>query len=269
MIKTLADARRELQKRGIGSLVTRQEGNAKLSKAKTTLYYNCGISFAQASTSGRNVCSSSTPQCRKVCLGGVGRAEMFDKIPKTRVLRTNFFFEDRKLFWECLRQELLSIDRYCERSQLEVAFRPNILSDLPWPDLMPQLFEEFPFWQFYGYTKVMPQIRKFIAGKLPSNYHLTYSWSERCTQSRLDELLSNGVNVAVPMFNLDSSGGVVRKGWTLPKKFKGWPVIDGDENDLRFLDPQGVVVGLRAKLPLSNKKSAQQIKFANGFFQKV
>jgi hypothetical protein len=33
----------------------------------------------------------------------------------------------------------------------------------------------------------------------------------------------------------------------MPKTFKGFKVIDGDKDDLRFLDPKGVVVGLYAK----------------------
>ena len=33
----------------------------------------------------------------------------------------------------------------------------------------------------------------------------------------------------------------------LPETYLGRPVINGDETDLRFLDPKGVVVGLKAK----------------------
>jgi hypothetical protein len=33
----------------------------------------------------------------------------------------------------------------------------------------------------------------------------------------------------------------------LPETYLGLPVIDGDQSDLRFLDPQGVIVGLKAK----------------------
>jgi hypothetical protein len=33
----------------------------------------------------------------------------------------------------------------------------------------------------------------------------------------------------------------------LPPIWKGFPVIDGDVSDLRFLDPRGTVVGLKAK----------------------
>jgi len=32
-----------------------------------------------------------------------------------------------------------------------------------------------------------------------------------------------------------------------PETWRGIPVINGDESDLRFTDPVGVIVGLRAK----------------------
>ena len=38
-----------------------------------------------------------------------------------------------------------------------------------------------------------------------------------------------------------------KKGQDLPSKWKGFRVIDGDLTDNRFLDDQGVVVGLREK----------------------
>jgi hypothetical protein len=33
----------------------------------------------------------------------------------------------------------------------------------------------------------------------------------------------------------------------MPETYMGRPVFNGDESDLRFLDPKGVVVGLYAK----------------------
>jgi hypothetical protein len=33
----------------------------------------------------------------------------------------------------------------------------------------------------------------------------------------------------------------------LPKTYAGHTVFNGDDTDLRFLDPKGVVVGLKAK----------------------
>ena len=33
----------------------------------------------------------------------------------------------------------------------------------------------------------------------------------------------------------------------LPETWNGYKVINGDESDVRFLDPQAVVIGLKAK----------------------
>ena len=74
--------------------------------------------------------------------------------------------------------------------------------------------------------------------QLPANYHLTLSYSEKdpeYAEQVLQAVRDTGVNAAV----------VFRH--KLPKTFKGLPVIDGDKDDLRFLDPKGVIVGLIAK----------------------
>lgn len=52
-------------------------------------------------------------------------------------------------------------------------------------------------------------------------------------------MLAHGANVAV-VFGTP-------KGHALPETWHGYRVVDGDVSDLRFLDPPGTVVGLRAK----------------------
>jgi len=52
-------------------------------------------------------------------------------------------------------------------------------------------------------------------------------------------LASLGKNVAV-VFS-------TKKGQPLPETWQGKQVVDGDIDDLRFLDPKGCIVGLRAK----------------------
>lgn len=47
----------------------------------------------------------------------------------------------------------------------------------------------------------------------------------------------------------------VKKGEELPLTYQNVSVIDGDVNDLRFLDPMGVIVGLRAKGPAKKDKT--------------
>ena len=73
-----------------------------------------------------------------------------------------------------------------------------------------------------------------LKGSLPSNYHLTFSRSEANEAQALDVLKAGG-NVACVF-----SG-------SLPETYLGFRVINGDESDLRFLDPSGVIVGLKAK----------------------
>ena len=75
---------------------------------------------------------------------------------------------------------------------------------------------------------------KFARGEYPPNYHLTYSLNED-NYDKAMQVLNEGGNIAV----------VFRK--DLPQTFKGYQVVNGDEHDLRLLDPKNVVVGLKAK----------------------
>ena len=51
--------------------------------------------------------------------------------------------------------------------------------------------------------------------------------------------IAQGYNIAT-VFGL-------KKTETMPETYMGLPVFNGDESDLRFLDPKGVIVGLYAK----------------------
>ena len=82
---------------------------------------------------------------------------------------------------------------------------------------------------FYDYTKIIG--RK----NLPDNYHLTFSKAE-----------NNGRDVAIAQFQ-GINVAVVFASKVLPKTFNGLPVFNGDESDLRFLDPGNHVIGLYAK----------------------
>ena len=76
---------------------------------------------------------------------------------------------------------------------------------------------------------------RYVEGKLPSNYHLTYSRSEETPDTLVKSLCASGGNVAV----------VFRK--KLPSEWLGIEVIDGDDSDLRFEDGIGKIVGLVEK----------------------
>ena len=46
----------------------------------------------------------------------------------------------------------------------------------------------------------------------------------------------------------------VKKDKPLPSQYKGFKVINGDETDLRFLDENNVIVGLKYKLIMTKGK---------------
>lgn len=95
------------------------------------------------------------------------------------------------------------------------------------------LFEQFYSVPFYDYTKIPRR-------KTPPNYTLTFSYSEASgvTRKHAEQVLKTSQNLA----DVFSSR-------QLPETFLGRRVINGDHHDLRFLDPQGVVIGLSAKGP--------------------
>jgi hypothetical protein len=158
------------------------------------------------------------------------------RIDKTVLLKFN-----RELFLNCLRWDVGMIARRARKMGLTPAIRINGTSDLAWIPAM--MASEFAGIQFYDYTKRdNPELR------IRPNYSLTFSYTGHNLTEALSAL-SHGVNVAV-VFS-------TRKGFQLPESWNGYPVIDGDLHDLRFRDPKGVVVGLRAK----GKAKTQQSPF--------
>ena len=118
--------------------------------------------------------------------------------------------------------------------------RPNGTSDIMFERT--NLMYDFYDIQFYDYTKTYKRVYK----KLPPNYHLTLSYSEA------DMDYANKIYRAV----IDTCTNMaVVSTLSMPKKFRGLDCIDGDKDDLRFLDPKGVVVWLSAKGKAKNDTS--------------
>ena len=106
-------------------------------------------------------------------------------------------------------------------------FRLNGTSDIAWEKH--DVIQQFPAVQFYDYTKILGRKVEAL-----SNYHLTFSQADG-NEEDVQKAIDKGMNVAT----------VFRK--KLPVAHMGIPVYDGDDSDLRFLDPKQVVVGLKAK----------------------
>jgi hypothetical protein len=118
------------------------------------------------------------------------------------------------------------------------------LSDLPWErfpvvrggETFPNIFAAFPGVRFYDYTKWPLRLRPLALDV--ENYSLTFSLAED-NDDKAADALARGVNVAA-VFR-----GELPESYTLDGV--RYPVVNGDETDLRFLDPSGVIVGLSAK----------------------
>ena len=158
----------------------------------------------------------------------------------SRIAKTKLFFENKMEFLEKLTREIGNAIKLAKKKEMTAVFRPNLTSDLTWEDIECEdgetILQKFPKTQFYDCTKSFGRMAKFInqAKDFPSNYHLTFSRSEH-NETLCDMVLQMGGNVAV----------VFRD--QLPCTWKGFEVVNGDANDLRFLDKQGVVVGLIEK----------------------
>lgn len=214
--------------------------NPKASKAKAYGWLNAIHYMAPHSlASVGNLCAHASPGCIELCLGQhSGAAIYYPSVIRSRIAKAQRFMRDRKAYLEDMKRAIASACREATRNSLYLCVRPNGSTDIPWESIRDAsgltLPERFPSVQFTDYTKSVKRALAHAAGKLPENYHLTFSRSET-NESDCLRVLQAGGNVAAVF----ASG--------LPETWHGFAVIDGDAHDLRHLDPRGVVVGLSPK----------------------
>lgn len=209
--------------------------NTKIDKTNkaTSKYYTKILQLAPHKTSGKNVCASASPACSSDCLFYAGMG-VYKNVQAARIRKTDLFFEDRALFIATLKEDLTSLKKYCDKKKIKPAVRLNGLSDIAWEQIEPSIFIDFPTIQFFDYTKIKKRYQNFLEGNFPPNYHLTFSRSE-INESACLEFLSKYENAQIAV--------VFEK---IPKKWNGYSVKSGDDNDLRFLDNKPIC-GLIAK----------------------
>ena len=206
--------------------------NPKIQKGTKQGYLSFILHLAPADLSGRETCPKRTAGCTAACLNTAGRGGMFKRgettnvIQKARIRKTKYFFEARDYFMQDLYEDIQKAIRFAERKGLTPVFRLNGTSDLSWEKYTindKNIFELFPTVQFYDYTKVLG--RKVSQYK---NYHLTFSKADG-NDADVAEALLQGMSV-VAVYDKIPAG-----------------VPSADETDLRFLDPKGIMLGLKAK----------------------
>ena len=213
--------------------------NPKIQKGTKLGYLSFILHLAPADLSGKNTCPKATAGCKAACLNTAGRGGMFRKgettnmIQKARIRKTVAFFFDREQFMIDLAEDIAKGIKMAERLGLTPVFRLNGTSDIAWEKYEVSnsghnIFDFFPQVQFYDYTKVLG--RKVADIK---NYFLIFSAADG-NDSDVAKAMAQGMNIAM-VFD------------KVPSTYMGKEVIDADETDLRFLDPKGVIAGLKAK----------------------
>jgi hypothetical protein len=221
-----------------------------------------------------NVCAmAELAQCKIPCLNSAGKG-VFPSVQKARIAKTRRLMDPatREAFMAEMVWSVEALLRKAARERLTPVVRPNGTSDLRW-ELIPcvrnmgtkrvpnwvrfrNLMEAFPGVQWYDYTKIanrkLVQLRDARTGKIvshgwPKNYDLTFSYS--------------GVPAFLPVIVKAQANPVLKRvavvfhdRHNLPKTFKlaagatrALPCVDGDDSDLRHMDPRNVVVALYAK----------------------
>lgn len=226
-------------------------GNPKTLKGMQQGYNTYIMHLAPSTLSGHNTCPKATKGCINACLNTAGRGGMFKKgentnnIQKARIRKTQLFYNNRDEFMSLLVKDILLAIKQSAKANLIPVIRLNGTSDISWEKypvkmgnvIYSNIFEAFGYIQFYDYTKVLGRKVKNIP-----NYHLTFSAADGNDNDVYNAVLQ-GYNIAM-VFNL-------KKTLPMPEyhRFNNQvrPVYNGDESDLRFLDPDNHIVGLYAK----------------------
>lgn len=231
---------------GSGTKTEKGEGRGYL----TAVVYMSPAREAFAPGDSRTLCPRATEACAAACLGSKAGRMVMAPVKASRLWKATLYLGARTLWRELAEAEIASFQGTAERAGLRPVVRIDGSTDT---GEGARFVERFPGVTFYDYSKVEARALKHATD---ATYRVTFSYSGRNLEGARSVLAAGG-NVAV-VFSTS-------KGEALPSHWQGAPVIDGDETDLRFLDPiGGYVVGLRFK-QAKGRKAALAAALAEGF----
>ena len=177
--------------------------------------------------------------CNKACLYTAGRGA-YSSVQNARINKTNWYYQDKQGFILQLIKNINSLIYKANKQGLIPLIRLNGTSDIKWENVhfdyqgktYNNIMELFPDVQFYDYTKIINR------DNLPSNYDLTFSYSGKSEFIKyVNKAIDNKMRIAV----------VFKDKYNLPNEFMGLSVVNGDNSDIRHIDPHNVIVALYAK----------------------
>ena len=224
--------------------------NAKTVKGERYGVKTAILYLMPANGSGAQLCPMAPlALCKEPCLFSAGRGAM-SNVMLSRLRKTLYFLQFRELFMAQLAQEIAQLQAKAQRDGFKLLVRLNGTSDIRFENIAvpgaPNIMEAFPDVQFYDYTKIANR------RNVPANYDLTFSYSGApAYQPFVQRAVANGERIAVVFRNRAIVDRMLANGET----FLGLPVVDGDDSDIRHVDPRGAVVALYAKGKARQDKS--------------
>lgn len=217
--------------------------NAKTIKGEQYGIKTAILYLMPAEQGGTQLCPmAKTAGCEKACLFTAGRGAM-NSVMLSRLRKTLYFNQYRDQFMLQLQSELIRERAKAKRKGYKLIVRLNGTSDVRWENepighAYANIMQALPDIQFYDYTKIAN--RKNV----PANYDLTFSYSGVADYAPyVAKAVANGDRIAVVFRDRAIVNAMLANGDT----FLGLPVVDGDNTDIRHLDPKGAVVALYAK----------------------
>ena len=229
-----------------------------------------------------NVCPSAL-NCAKLCLHHSGNKLYYPTKVKSRINKTIAFNDSQNDFMNIL---ILNIIRNFRKNENQLtAFRLNGTSDILFENIQiyisvglsdfiynkfsfninsgyySNIFEIFKHEKniiMYDYTKNKREYQNLLN---EFNYHLTFSFDGESNKINIDrcfDAMENNINIA-SVINY-------KKRDILPTKFYSkifdinFDCIDGDNDDMRFLDAKNKLVLLRFKKPIGIKYNKKDIE---------
>lgn len=224
--------------------------NAKTVKGQKYNFLTGILYLAPADISGTNVCPmAELAGCKAACLYSAGRGA-FNSVQSARINKTRYFLDNRDAFMVHVARDIAKLAKKAAARGFSPLVRLNGTSDIRWESIPVNIDAQtaraigrpagqyvnimsiFPDVQFYDYTKIANR------RDIPNNYDLTFSYSGHgAFPQYAQRAIDAGYRVAV----------VFDRAENIPSHFLRMECVDGDNTDIRHLDPQGVVVALYAK----------------------
>jgi hypothetical protein len=225
--------------------------NAKTIKGEKYNIKTAILYLMPAKQSGVQLCPmAETAGCEKACLFTAGRGAM-SNVMLSRLRKTLYFNQYRDLFMNQLHNELIRERAKARRKGYKLIVRLNGTSDIRWENVSlgyayANIMQALPDIQFYDYSKLANR------RNIPANYDLTFSYSGVPAYAPyVAKAVANGERIAVVFRDRSIVDAMLANGET----FLGLPVVDGDNSDIRHLEPKGVIVALYAKGKARNDQS--------------